>query len=514
MTTDDHVRIFDTTLRDGEQSPGATMTLDEKLKIAKKLEDLGVDVIEAGFPAASPGELDSVRAIGQVLERSQIAALCRTREPDIETGWKAVAGSARPRLHTFIATSKLHMESKLKMAPDQVMEEVRRAVAHCASLCKSVEFSAEDATRTDIEFLKEIFACAVENGATVVNVPDTVGYTMPQEYTRIVSEVRKVVGDRAIISTHCHNDLGLAVANSLAAVAAGARQVECCMNGIGERAGNAALEEIVMALKVRRDLLGCDTQIDTRQLMSTSRLVSQVTGLHVQASKPIVGRNAFAHEAGIHQHGMMKDRRTYEIMRPEDIGLTESKIVLGKHSGRHALQKRLEELGFAMSKTQLDHVFDKFKQLADRKKNIYDEDLTALVADDVFDMPVRYQLKSVEFKSGSSTEPWARVRVEFDGVDHDCEATGNGPVNAVIEALKQCTENTGVRLEEYHIDALSGGSDAQGNVRLSIGGEGGVVSHGRSTHMDVVMASAQAFVAALNHRAFQLELMKRQAVGA
>jgi 2-isopropylmalate synthase len=513
MTSDNHVRIFDTTLRDGEQSPGATMTLEEKLRIAKKLEDLGVDVIEAGFPAASPGELQSVREIAGVLERAQIAALCRTREPDVEASWKAVCDARAPRLHVFIATSKLHMEHKLKMAPDQVLEEVRRGVAHCASLCKSVEFSAEDATRTELEFLKEVFACAVENGATVVNIPDTVGYTMPQEYTRIVSEIKKVVGPNVIISTHCHNDLGLAVANSLAAVAAGARQVECCMNGIGERAGNAALEEIVMALKVRRDLTGCDTKIDTRQIMSTSRLISQITGLHVQASKPIVGRNAFAHESGIHQHGMLKDRRTYEIMRPEDIGLTESKIILGKHSGRHALQKRLEELGFGMSKTQLDAVFEKFKQLADKKKNIYDEDLTALVADDVFDMPVRFELKFVEFKSGTNTQPWARVRVIFDGAEHETEAQGNGPVNAVIEALKQCTGNADVRLEEYHIDALSGGSDAQGNVRLSIEA-GGVVSHGRATHMDVVMASAQAFVAALNHRAFQLELSKRQAVNA
>ena len=510
---DDYVRIFDTTLRDGEQSPGATMTLDEKMRIAKKLEDLGVDVIEAGFPAASPGELESVRQIGAVLERAQIAALCRTREPDVEASWKAIGGARYPRLHVFIATSKLHMESKLKMSPDQVLEEIRRGVSHCASLCKSVEFSAEDATRTEIEFLKEAFACAVENGATVVNIPDTVGYTMPQEYTRIVSEIRQVVGGRAIISTHCHNDLGMAVANSLAAVAAGARQVECCVNGIGERAGNAALEEIVMALKVRRDLTGCDTRIDTRQLMSTSRLISQVTGLHVQASKPIVGRNAFAHESGIHQHGMLKDRRTYEIMRPEDVGLTESKIVLGKHSGRHALQKRLEELGFAMSKTQLDAVFDKFKQLADKKKNIYDEDLTALVADDVFDMESRYELVSVECKSGTEVEPWAKVVVRYDGQEHSHECTGNGPVNAVLEALKHCTGNTGVRLEEYHLDALSGGSDAQGNVRLSIA-DGTLVSGGRATHMDIVLASAQAFVAALNHRAYQLEMGRRSVASA
>ena len=515
MTTrDDHVRIFDTTLRDGEQSPGATMTLEEKLRIAKKLESLGVDIIEAGFPAASPGELESVREVCSVVTQSEVAALCRTREPDVETGWAGVSKAAHPRLHVFIATSKLHMEHKLKLSPADVLEEVRRGVAHCASLCKNVEFSAEDATRTDIAFLQEVFACAIENGARTINIPDTVGYTMPEEYTRIVREVMQVVGDRdVIVSTHCHNDLGLAVANSLAAIAAGARQVECCINGIGERAGNAALEEIVMALKVRGDLLRCDTRIDTKQLMAVSRLVSQVTGLVVQASKPVVGRNAFAHEAGIHQHGMLKDRRTYEIMLPEDVGLTESKIVLGKHSGRHALQKRLEELGYRMGQVQLDKVFERFKILSDKKKNIYDEDLTALVADDVFDVPLRYELVSIDVRSGTNTKPWARVCLRFDGVEHTHEANGNGPVNAVVQAMKECTGNDDVLLEDYRIDALSGGSDAQGRVSLTVSGDG-IVARGRATHLDVVMASAMAFVNALNHRAFQIEITKRQAVNA
>jgi 2-isopropylmalate synthase len=515
MTRDDHVRIFDTTLRDGEQSPGATMTLEEKLRIAKKLESLGVDIIEAGFPAASPGELESVREVSQIVTQSQIAALCRTREPDVDAAWAAVAQAAQPRLHVFIATSKLHMEHKLKLAPDEVLEEVRRGVAHCASLCKNVEFSAEDATRTDLAFLKEVFACAIENGARTINIPDTVGYTMPAEYTRIVREIMDEVvrdGD-VIVSTHCHNDLGLAVANSLAAIAAGARQVECCINGIGERAGNAALEEIVMALKVRKDLLGCDTRIDTRQLMSVSRLVSQVTGLVVQANKAVVGRNAFAHEAGIHQHGMLKDHRTYEIMLPEDVGLTESKIVLGKHSGRHALQKRLEELGYRMGRVQLDKVFDRFKVLADKKKNIYDEDLTALVADDVFDVPLRYELVSIDVRSGTSTKPWARVCLRIDGTERTHEANGNGPVNAVVQALKECTGNETVLLEDYRIDALSGGSDAQGRVSLTVSGDG-IIARGRATHLDVVMASAMAFVNALNHRAFQIEISKRQAVNA
>lgn len=511
MTTDNHVRIFDTTLRDGEQSPGATMTLEEKLRIARNLEALGVDIIEAGFPAASSGELQSVREIAAVLNDAEIAGLCRTREPDVEAAWKAVAGAKKPRLHVFIATSKLHMEHKLKLSPQQVLEEVRRGVKHCASLTKSVEFSAEDATRTDLAFLKEVFACAVENGATTLNIPDTVGYTMPTEYTRIVREIMTdVVGDKPIVvSTHCHNDLGLAVANSIAAIMAGARQVECCVNGIGERAGNAALEELVMALRVRKDLVGCDTRINAREIMNVSRLVSQVTGLSIAANKPIVGRNAFAHEAGIHQHGMLKDRRTYEIMRPEDIGLTESKMVLGKHSGRHALHSRLTELGYRLSQGQLDQVFDRFKHLADRKKNIYDEDLTALVADDVFNVPNRYELVSLETRSGTGLDPWAKATVRVDGKTLTREATGNGPVNALVQALKDCTDNTEVQLDEYHIDALSTGSDAQGKVSIAISGDG-ITSRGQATDIDVVIASGKAFIAALNHRAYQLELTRLQ----
>jgi 2-isopropylmalate synthase len=510
-TTDNHVRIFDTTLRDGEQSPGATMTLDEKLRIARNLEALGVDVIEAGFPAASHGELQSVREIAAVVSHAEVAGLCRTREPDVEAAWKAVCDAKKPRLHVFIATSKLHMEHKLKLTPAQVLEEVRRGVKQCASLTKSVEFSAEDATRTDLAFLKEVFACAIENGATTLNIPDTVGYTMPTEYTRIVQEVMGVVGDKpVVVSTHCHNDLGLAVANSLAAIMAGARQVECCVNGIGERAGNASLEEIVMALRVRKDLVGCDTRINAREIMNVSRLVSQVTGLSVAASKPIVGRNAFAHEAGIHQHGMLQNRRTYEIMRPEDIGLTESKMVLGKHSGRHALHNRLTELGYRLSQGQLDQVFDRFKHLADRKKNIYDEDLTALVADDVFNVPVRYELVTVESRSGTGQEPWARATVRVDGKPRTCEGTGNGPVNALVSALKECTDNTEVQVDEYHIDALSTGADAQGKVSIGISADG-IMSRGQATDIDVVIASAKAFIAALNHRAYQLELTKLSA---
>jgi 2-isopropylmalate synthase len=503
---EDYVRIFDTTLRDGEQSPGATMTRDEKLRIARQLELLGVDVIEAGFPAASPGELESVRQVAALVKRSQVAALCRTREADIEAAWKAVGTAAKPRLHVFIATSDIHLEHKLQLTKAQVLEEIRRGVSHCASLSPSVEFSAEDATRSDLGFLREAFACAIENGATVLNIPDTVGYTVPQEYFTIVSAVREVVADRpVIISTHCHDDLGLAVANSLAAISAGARQVEVCVNGIGERAGNASLEEVVMALRTRRELMGVETRVNTQHIYATSRMVSEVTGLPVQPNKAIVGRNAFAHEAGIHQHGMLRHASTYEIMRPEDVGLTESKIVLGKHSGRHALRDRLESLGYQLDKEQLDQAFAAFKRLADKKKNIYDEDLHALVADDLLSIPQHYRLESVEFRSGSELTPWARAVVLVGGERREAEANGDGPVNAAIEAIKQCTGKHEVHLQDYQLAAISRGSDAQGRVSLVVT-ERGRVSRGHGTHTDVVVASAEAFVSALNHQMLQEEL--------
>ncbi len=507
MITDGYVYIFDTTLRDGEQSPGCSMTLEEKLRLACRLEDLGVDVIEAGFPAASRGEVASVKRIASVVEKSQVAGLCRTREQDIEAAWEGVHEAARPRLHVFIATSDLHMKQKLKLSPEQVLDEIRRGVSHCRSYCDCVEFSAEDATRSDIAFLKEAFACAIEAGATVLNIPDTVGYTMPSEYANIVREVREVVGDKeVIISTHCHNDLGLAVANSLSAIAAGARQVECCINGIGERAGNASLEEIVMAVKVRKDLIGCTTGIKTQEIARVSRIVTEITGMPVQATKPIVGRNAFAHEAGIHQHGMLSDRRTYEIMRPEDVGVTESKIILGKHSGRYALQDRLITLGYRLSNMELAGVFERFKVLADKKKNIYDEDLHALVAEDSYNMKARYELSNIEFRGGSESEPWAKAVVFYDGQAHTSEATGNGPVNAVIEAIRQATNNNEVTLEDYRLTALTGGADAQARASVKIADKG-IISHGQSTHIDVVMASAMAFVNALNHQAIQQELI-------
>jgi 2-isopropylmalate synthase len=505
----DHVRIFDTTLRDGEQSPGATMTMEEKLRIAQMLEKLGVDVIEAGFPAASPGEIESVRRIAEEVTSCEIAALCRTRHADIRAAWQALQYAKNPRLHTFIATSKLHMEHKLKMSEKEVLEEIRRGVSACRELTSNVEFSAEDSTRSDLGFLREACTVAIEAGAKVLNLPDTVGYTTPDEYKTIVRAVLEIIGDRdVIISTHCHNDLGLAVANSLAAISAGARQVECCVNGIGERAGNAALEELVMAIKVRPQMFPVTTRVHTEHLYPTSRLVSEITGLNVQPNKAIVGRNAFAHEAGIHQHGVLQDRRTYEIMEPQQIGLPTNSIVLGKHSGRAALRDRFQMLGYDLDDAQLSRAFESFKRLCDKKKTIYDEDLYPLVAED-FSLKEVYRMVDVEFRGGSEVAPWARVFLEIDGVEQSAETNGDGPVEAVIEAIKLIIGRPGIRLRDYELDAVSGGADAQGRVTLSIE-ESGLKSRGQGRHTDVVVASALAFVNALNQQAYQRQLNARR----
>ncbi len=509
MSASQHVRIFDTTLRDGEQSPGATMTMEEKLRIARMLEKLGVDVIEAGFAAASPGEVESIRRIANEIRGCEIASLCRTRHADIRAAWDALRDAARPRLHTFIATSKLHMEHKLKMSEKEVLEEIRRGVGACRELTQNVEFSAEDATRSDLGFLKEACAAAIEAGASVLNLPDTVGYTMPDEYKTIVQAVLEVIGDRdVIISTHCHNDLGLAVANSLAAICAGARQVECCINGIGERAGNAALEEVVMALRVRPLLFPVTTRIVTEHLYPTSRLVSEITGLSVQPNKAIVGRNAFAHEAGIHQHGVLQNRNTYEIMEPQQIGLPTNNIVLGKHSGRAALRDRLSSLGYDLDDAQLALAFDSFKRLCDRKKTIYDEDLYPLVAEDLSLKEV-YKLIDVEFKGGSEVQPFARVFLEIEGVERSAEQSADGPVEAIISAIKELAGKPNLVLKDYELSALSSGEDAQGKVNLTIE-EDGMLSRGQGRHTDVVVASALAFVNALNQQAYQRTLHARR----
>ncbi|MFT3927184.1 MAG: 2-isopropylmalate synthase [Myxococcales bacterium] len=509
MSTNEHVRIFDTTLRDGEQSPGATMTLEEKLRIARMLEKLGVDIIEAGFPAASPGEVESVRRIAEEIEGCEIAGLCRTRLADISAAWKALSHAKRPRLHTFIATSKLHMEHKLKLSEAEVLAEITRGVSACRELTDNVEFSAEDSTRSDLGFLREACTAAIEAGAKVLNLPDTVGYTTPDEYKTIVRAILEIIGGRdVIVSTHCHNDLGLAVANSLAAISAGARQVECCVNGIGERAGNAALEEVVMALRVRPALFPVSTRIVTEHLYPTSRLVSEITGLNVQPNKAIVGRNAFAHEAGIHQHGVLQNRRTYEIMEPQQIGLPTNNIVLGKHSGRAALRDRLKSLGYELDDTQLSRAFDSFKRLCDKKKTIYDEDLYPLVAEDL-SLDETYRLVNVEFKGGSETAPWARVTIAVEGVETSREATGDGPVEAVMEAIKGIADKPELSLKDYELSAVSGGADAQGKVNLTVE-EAGLESRGQGRHTDVVLASALAFVNALNQQAYQKQLHARK----
>ena len=504
------IKIFDTSLRDGEQSPGFSMTLEQKLRVARALAELRVDIIEAGFPAASPGDFEAVRAVATEIQGPTIAALCRTVPRDIERSAAAIEPAASQRIHTFIATSPIHREQKLQMSRKQVIESAVAGVSLAKSFVDDVEFSAEDGIRTERDYLAEVLQAVIEAGATTVNIPDTVGYSTPQEMFELFSWLRETVPgmEGVTMSTHCHNDLGLAVANSLAAVQAGARQVECCINGIGERAGNAALEEIVMALKVRPALAGVQTNIATEHLFPTSKLVSEITGLNVQANKAIVGRNAFAHEAGIHQHGVLSDRRTYEIMEPEQIGLPTNSIVLGKHSGRAALRERLASLGYELDDQQLARAFDSFKKLCDKKKDIYDEDLYPLVAEDL-SLEQIYKLIDVEFKGGSEAEPWARVFMEIQGVEKSAESTGDGPVNAAIEAVKQLTGKTVVRLQDYELSAVSGGSDAQGKVSLSIN-EDGVVSRGQGRHTDVVVASAEAFVNALNQQAYQLQLNARR----
>lgn len=501
----DYVHIFDTTLRDGEQSPGATMTPDEKLLLARKLDGMRVDVIEAGFPAASPGELRSVQRVAELCEYAAVAALCRTKPGDIDASWEAVRGARRPRIHTFIATSDLHLEYKLKMTRAQVLEQIRSAVSRCADTGAEVEFSAEDATRTDVGFLQEAFALAVECGATVVNVPDTVGYTMPIEYFHIITKVREAIGDKAIISAHCHDDLGLAVANSLAAISAGARQVEVCINGIGERAGNAALEEVVMALRTRRDLMKLTSNVDTRQLLSASKLLQDITGLPLQWNKAIVGRNAFAHESGIHQHGMLNNPETYEIMRPADVGFNDTNLVLGKHSGKHALRARYEDLGYHFQDEQLNTLFDAFKKLCDKKKVIYDDDLHALLLEGIDTGETRYELQDLSFQSGLHAEATATATVRVGADVLTQTATGDGPVNATIEAIKQATHNGDITLENYRIEAVTKGADALGRVHLTLR-KGDILARGDAAHSDVVVSSAKAYIDALNHLVLQEQL--------
>lgn len=510
---DEVVRIFDTTLRDGEQSPGFSMTPAEKLELARQLEALNVDVIEAGFPISSPGDLESVRAVAREIRQATVAGLARANPRDVEAAIEALRPAAHCRVHVFIATSPIHMEHKLRMTPDQVVAAAEAAVRQARAFTDDVEFSAEDASRSEVEFLCRVFEAVIRAGATVINVPDTVGYTTPHEYAALIRNLRERVagGDRVTWSVHCHDDLGLAVANSLAAVAAGARQVECTINGIGERAGNAALEEVVMALRTRRDVYGVRTGVDTRRLYMTSRLLTAITGIPVQPNKAIVGENAFAHEAGIHQHGVLANRATYEIMRPEDIGLPTNRLVLGKHSGRHAFRKALEDHGVHLDEAALGRTFARFKALADRKKQVAIEDILALVDEEVRAAPERFHLKAFQVSTGTGSPPAATVTLQSEGGAATEAATGDGPVDALCAAVNRLTGVT-AQLTDYAIRAVTGGTDALGEVTVRVR-EGETVTVGRASSTDVLEASVRAYLDAVNRLVAAREAA-RQAAGA
>ena len=503
----DRVRIFDTTLRDGEQSPGCSMNLGEKLALARQLERLGVDVIEAGFPIASEGDFEAVKAVAQAVRGVSICGLARTGREDIERAARALEGAAAPRIHTFIATSDIHLEHKLRMNRGDVLAEVDRAVRQARGYVDDVEFSAEDATRSDWDYLVEVFRTALEAGARTLNVPDTVGYTQPDEYAALIRHLRARIpgADGVIFSVHCHNDLGLAVANSLAAVLAGARQIECTVNGIGERAGNTSLEEVVMAIRTRPDVYaGLDSEIVSTEIYPSSRLLASTIGRPVQPNKAIVGDNAFAHEAGIHQDGVLKAAITYEIMTPQSIGRASNELVLGKHSGRHAFRERLAELGFELEGEAFQEAFRRFKDLADAKKTIFNEDLEAIASDAVVRTDERFSLKEVTVLSGTFAKPTATVELLIDKEPAKATALGIGPVDAVFKAIAELTD-TKSELERFHVNAITGGMDALGEVSVTVCEDGRRVI-GNGADPDIIVASARAYVHALN----KLEWHKRR----
>ncbi len=491
--------IFDTTLRDGEQSPGASMNLDEKMRIASVLEDMGVDVIEAGFPIASVGDFEAVHEIAKVVKNSTVCGLARATQGDIERCAEAIKPAVRSRIHTFISTSPLHMEYKLQMTPEKVLEKVTESVTLARNFTDDVEWSAEDGSRTEHEFLYRCVEAAIKAGATTINIPDTVGYAVPSEFADLITSIFNNVPniDQAIISVHCHNDLGLAVANSLAAVGAGARQVECTINGLGERAGNAAMEEIVMALRTRQDLLPYSTDIKTEAIIKASRLVSTITGFTVQPNKAIVGKNAFAHESGIHQDGMLKHAGTYEIMTPESVGLTESKLVLGKHSGRHAFKEKLIDLGYDLGDNAVQDAFARFKDLADKKKDVFDEDIMALVDDEIMRTNDRIKVVALEILCGTvHNPPKSTLTLDIDGEEKSCKSTGDGPVDAAFNAVKELFPHE-ARLQLYQVHAVTGGTDAQAEVTVRLE-ENGRTVNGQAADTDTMVASVKAYINALN----------------
>lgn len=507
-----HLVIFDTTLRDGEQSPGASMTKEEKIRVARQLEKMRVDVIEAGFAAASQGDFESIYAIAQAIKDSTVCSLARANENDIRRAGEAIRPAKSGRIHTFIATSPIHMEKKLRMTPDQVVEQAVKAIGWAREYTNDIEFSAEDAGRSEIDFLCRIFEAVIAAGATTINVPDTVGYNIPGQYAETIRQLIERVpnSDKVVWSVHCHNDLGLAVANSLAAVMAGARQVECTINGLGERAGNASLEEIVMAVRTRSDVFPVETRIETTQIVPASKLVSQVTGYPVQPNKAVVGANAFAHESGIHQDGVLKHRETYEIMRAQDVGWQQNKLVLGKHSGRNAFKSRLQELGIELDSDEaLNAAFARFKDLADKKHEIFDEDLHALVSDDVVTPDQEYyKLVYSHVCSETGELPFANVILSVGGLEKKGESSGGGPVDATFKAIEQIA-GSGAELLLYSVNAITTGTDAQGEVttRLSRGGR---IVNGNGADTDIVIASARSYLNALNKLHSSADKVKAQ----
>ncbi len=500
MSTKEHLIIFDTTLRDGEQSPGASMTRDEKIRIAKALEKMRVDVIEAGFPIASPGDFEAVQAVARVITDSTVCGLARALDKDIDSAGEALKDANSGRIHTFIATSPIHMEQKLRMSPDQVVEQAVRSVKRARNYTDNVEFSAEDAGRSEIDFLCRIVEAAIDAGASTINIPDTVGYNVPWQFGETIRHIIERVpnSDKAIFSVHCHNDLGLATSNSLSAVLNGARQVECTINGLGERAGNASLEEVVMTVRTRGDVFDCDSNLDTTQIVTCSRLVSNITGFPVQPNKAVVGANAFAHESGIHQDGVLKSRETYEIMKAEDVGWAQNRMVMGKHSGRSAFRARLDELGITFSsEEELNDAFRRFKDLADKKHEIFDEDLQALVTD----VAIRAEnetinLVSLKVCSETGETPNASIVLSVEGEEISGSSTGGGPVDATFRAIESIV-NTGCELQLYSVNAITSGTDAQGEVTVRLE-RGGRIVNGQGADTDIVIASAKAYVNACN----------------
>ena len=503
MSAKDKLIIFDTTLRDGEQSPGASMTQEEKIRIAKALERMHVDVIEAGFAIASQGDFEAVKAVAETIKESRVCSLARAVDPDIDRAAEALKNANAGRIHTFIATSPIHMEYKLRLSPDQVLEQAVKAVTRARNQCDDVEFSCEDAGRSDLDFLCRVIEAAIDAGASTINIPDTVGYAMPHQYGEMIGQLMQRVpnADKAIFSVHCHNDLGLAVANSLSAVTQGARQVECTINGLGERAGNAALEEIVMAVRTRGDYFDVHTDINTQEIVPASRLVSSITGFPVQPNKAIVGANAFAHESGIHQDGVIKFRETYEIMKAEDVGWNANRMVLGKHSGRNAFRARLDELGINLKSEQdVNEAFQRFKDLADKKHEIFDEDIQALVSDaQKAKDNEKYAFVSLNVSSQTGETPVADLVLNVDGKELREQAPGAGPVDATFKAIERMV-NSGSTLELYNVSAITSGTDSQGEVTVRLE-KGGRIVNGHGADIDIVAASAKAYLNALNYLA-------------